>query len=323
MLYLDYSRKEGEWIPNPLGGREDLEAISFLKKLNEAVYKEFPDVQMIAEESTAWPMVSRPVYAGGLGFGMKWNMGWMNDTLKYISQDPVFRKFHHHELTFSIWYAFFENFVLSISHDEVVHGKGALIGKMPGDEWQRYANLRALFGYMYGHPGKKLLFMGNELGQWSEWNHERSLEWHVLQYPFHSGLQAWVKDLNRFYRQEPALFQKDFDRDGFEWVDYHDWENSIISFIRKAGPTGDMILVVGNFTPVPRQSYRVGVPRSGFWAEVLNSDSAIYGGSGQGNFGGVDATSVAAQGRPHSLSLTLPPLSVVFFKYKGTPRKEE
>jgi 1,4-alpha-glucan branching enzyme len=278
---------------------------------------------MIAEESTAWPMVSRPVYAGGLGFGMKWNMGWMNDTLKYISQDPVFRKFHHHELTFSIWYAFFENFVLSISHDEVVHGKGALIGKMPGDEWQRYANLRALFGYMYGHPGKKLLFMGNELGQWSEWNHERSLEWHVLQYPFHSGLQAWVKDLNRFYRQEPALFQKDFDRDGFEWVDYHDWENSIISFIRKAGPTGDMILVVGNFTPVPRQSYRVGVPRSGFWAEVLNSDSAIYGGSGQGNFGGVDATSVAAQGRPHSLSLTLPPLSVVFFKYKGTPRKEE
>ena len=322
MLYLDYSRKEGEWIPNPLGGREDLEAISFLKKLNEAVYKEFPDVQMIAEESTAWPMVSRPVYAGGLGFGMKWNMGWMNDTLKYISQDPVFRKFHHHELTFSIWYAFFENFVLSISHDEVVHGKGALIGKMPGDEWQRYANLRALFGYMYGHPGKKLLFMGNELGQWSEWNHERSLEWHVLQYPFHSGLQAWVKDLNRFYRQEPALFQKDFDRDGFEWVDYHDWENSIISFIRKAGPTGDMILVVGNFTPVPRQSYRVGVPRSGFWAEVLNSDSTIYGGSGQGNFGGVEAAPTAAQGRPCSLSLTLPPLSVVFFKYKGTPRKE-
>jgi 1,4-alpha-glucan branching enzyme len=268
-------------------------------------------------------MVSRPVYAGGLGFGMKWNMGWMNDTLKYISQDPVFRKFHHHELTFSIWYAFFENFVLSISHDEVVHGKGALIGKMPGDEWQRYANLRALFGYMYGHPGKKLLFMGNEFGQWSEWNHERSLEWHVLQDPFHSGLQTWVKDLNRFYREEPALFQKDFDRDGFEWVDYHDWENSIISFIRKAGPTGDMILVVCNFTPVPRQSYRVGVPRSGFWAEVLNSDSAIYGGSGQGNFGGVDATSVAAQGRPHSLSLTLPPLSVVFFKYKGTPRKEE
>lgn len=317
MLYLDYSRKEGEWIPNAFGGREDLEAISFLKKLNELVYKEFPDVQTIAEESTSWPMVSRPVYVGGLGFGMKWNMGWMNDTLGYFSQDPIFRKFHHNELTFSIWYAFFENFVLSLSHDEVVHGKGALVGKMPGDEWQRYANLRLLFGYMYGHPGKKLLFMGNEFGQWTEWNHEASLEWQALQYPFQSGLQKWLKDLNHLYGQETALFKKDFDSDGFEWIDFHDWENSIISFVRKESATGDMMLVVCNLTPVPRQSYRVGVPRGGFWAEVLNSDSRIYGGSGQGNLGGVEATSVAAQGRHHSLALTLPPLGALFFKSPG------
>lgn len=318
MLYLDYSRKEGEWIPNAFGGREDLDAISFLKKLNELVYKEFPDVQTIAEESTSWPMVSRPLYVGGLGFGMKWNMGWMNDTLGYFSQDPIFRKFHHNELTFSIWYAFFENFVLSLSHDEVVHGKGALVGKMPGDEWQRYANLRLLFGYMYGHPGKKLLFMGNEFGQWTEWNHEASLEWHALQYPFQSGLQKWLKDLNHLYGQEPALFKKDFDSDGFEWIDFHDWENSVISFVRKESATGDMMLVVCNLTPVLRQSYRVGVPRGGFWAEALNSDSRIYGGSGQGNLGGAEAASVAAQGRHHSLALTLPPLGALFFKSPGT-----
>ncbi len=322
MIYLDYSRKEGEWIPNTFGGREDLEAISFLKKLNELVYKEFPDVQTIAEESTAWPMVSRPVFAGGLGFGMKWNMGWMNDTLKYMSQDPLYRKFHHHELTFSLWYAFFENFILSLSHDEVVHGKGALIGKMPGDEWQRFANLRALLGYMFGHPGKKLLFMGDEFGQWTEWNHEQSLEWHVLQYPFHSGLQSWVRDLNRLYRREPALFAKDFENDGFEWIDSHDWENSLISFIRKDGGSGDIILVVSNFTPVPRSRHRVGVPRAGFWAEALNSDSAIYGGSGQGNLGGVEADSTPAQGQLYSLSLTLPPLSVLFFKNRGTPEDQ-
>jgi 1,4-alpha-glucan branching enzyme len=320
MLYLDYSRKEGEWIPNAFGGRENLEAISFLKKLNELVYKEFPDVQTVAEESTAWPMVSRPVYVGGLGFGMKWNMGWMHDTLGYFSQDPVFRKFHHNELTFSIWYAFFENFVLALSHDEVVHGKGALVGKMPGDEWQRYANLRALFGYLYGHPGKKLLFMGDEFGQWAEWDHEQSLEWHALRYPFHSGLQTWVKDLNRFYRQEPALFKRDFESDGFEWINSHDWENSVLSFVRKESGSEDLILVVGNFTPVPRQNYRLGVPRGGFWAEVLNSDSKLYGGSGQGNLGGVEASPLAAHGRPHSLSLTLPPLSVVFFKSVGIPQ---
>jgi len=321
MLYLDYSRKKGEWVPNAFGGREDLEAVAFLRKLNELVYKEHPDIQTIAEESTAWPMVSRPVYVGGLGFGMKWNMGWMNDTLDYFSQDALFRKFHHHELTFSIWYAFFENFVLSLSHDEVVHGKGALIGKMPGDEWQRYANLRLLFGYMYGHPGKKLSFMGNEFGQWKEWNHEESLEWHVLQYPFHSGLQKWLKDLNHFYRAEPALYEKDFEGDGFEWIDFHDWEHSIISFIRKAGRADDIVLVVCNLTPVPRHNYRVGVPKGGHWVEALNSDSSIYGGSGQGNLGGADSEARASHGRPYSLSLNLPPLSAVFFK--GPPKAEE
>lgn len=317
MLYLDYSRKEGEWIPNVFGGRENLEAISFLKKLNESIYKEFPDVQTFAEESTAWPMVSRPNYVGGLGFGMKWNMGWMNDTLDYFSKDPIFRKYNHNNLTFSIWYAFFENFVLSISHDEVVHGKGSLVGKMPGDEWQQYANVRLLFGYMYGHPGKKLLFMGNEIGQRKEWNHEESLEWHVLQYPFHGGLQKWLKDLNHFYRNEPVLYERDFDNGGFEWIDVHDWENSIISFIRRGSSNDDIILIVCNLTPVPRHNYRVGVPRGGFWTEVLNSDSWIYAGSGQGNFGGVEAAPVGVQGRYNSISITLPPLSVMFFKNVG------
>lgn len=317
MLYLDYSRKEGEWIPNVFGGRENLEAISFLKKLNESIYKEFPDVQTFAEESTAWPMVSRPNYVGGLGFGMKWNMGWMNDTLDYFSKDPIFRKYNHNNLTFSIWYAFFENFVLSISHDEVVHGKGSLVGKMPGDEWQQYANVRLLFGYMYGHPGKKLLFMGNEIGQRKEWNHEESLEWHVLQYPFHGGLQKWLKDLNHFYRNEPVLYERDFDNSSFEWIDFHDWENSIMSFIRRGSSNDDIILIVCNLTPVPRHNYRVGVPRGGFWTEVLNSDSWIYAGSGQGNFGGVEAAPVAVQGRYNSISITLPPLSVMFFKNVG------
>ncbi|MBU2636806.1 MAG: 1,4-alpha-glucan branching protein GlgB [Bacteroidetes bacterium] len=317
MLYLDYSRKEGEWIPNVFGGRENLEAISFLKKLNESIYKEFPDVQTFAEESTAWPMVSRPNYVGGLGFGMKWNMGWMNDTLDYFSKDPIFRKYNHNNLTFSIWYAFFENFVLSISHDDVVHGKGSLVGKMPGNEWQRYANVRLLFGYMYGHPGKKLLFMGNEIGQRKEWNHEESLEWHVLQYPFHGGLQKWLKDLNHFYRNEPVLYERDFDNSSFEWIDFHDWENSIMSFIRRGSSNDDIILIVCNLTPVPRHNYRVGVPRGGFWTEVLNSDSWIYAGSGQGNFGGVEAAPVAVQGRYNSISITLPPLSVMFFKNVG------
>ncbi|TSA09366.1 MAG: 1,4-alpha-glucan branching enzyme, partial [Deltaproteobacteria bacterium] len=271
----------------------------------------------MAEESTAWPMVSRPPYVGGLGFGMKWNMGWMHDTLDYFSNDPVFRKYYHNQLTFSIWYAFTENFVLPLSHDEVVHGKGALSGKMPGDEWQRSANLRLLFGYMYGHPGKKLLFMGGEFGQCREWVHEESLEWHVLEYPAHHGVQRWLKDLNHFYRNEPAMYELDFEAEGFEWIDFYDWEQSSISFIRKGKNTDDIILVVCNFTPVPRQNYRVGVPRGGFWREVLNSDAHIYWGSNWGNSGGVEAAPVPAHGRHYSLSLRLPPLGVLFFKSEG------
>jgi 1,4-alpha-glucan branching enzyme len=317
MLYLDYARKEGEWIPNAFGGRECIEAITFIKRLNEAVYGDYPDVQTMAEESTEWPMVSRPTHLGGLGFGMKWNMGWMHDTLEYFSNDPVFRKYHHNQLTFSIWYAFFENFILPLSHDEVVHGKGALVGKMPGDEWQRYANLRLLFGYMYGHPGKKLLFMGGELGQWKEWNHDESLEWHVLQYPSHQGIQRWVKDLNHFYRTEAAMHELDFSMEGFEWTDFCDGEGSIISFLRKGRSTNDVILVVCNFTPVPRHPYRIGVPRGGYWREMLNSDASFYAGSGLGNRGGVDATPVRSHGRDFSLSLTLPPLGVLFFKSQG------
>jgi len=314
MLYLDYARKEGEWIPNIFGSRENLEAISLLKSLNEAVYGVYPDVQTIAEESTAWPMVSKPTYLGGLGFGMKWNMGWMHDTLDYFSNDPVHRKYHHNQLTFSIWYAFSENFMLPLSHDEVVHGKGSLVGKMPGDEWQRSANLRLLFGYMYGHPGKKLFFMGGEIAQWKEWVHDESLEWHILEYPLHKGVQRWVSDLNHFYRNEPALYELDFSNEGFQWIDFHDWEESIMSFIRIGSKPDDIVLVVCNLTPVPRLNYKVGVPRGGFWREVLNSDADIYGGSGQGNFGGVQAVPVPAQGRYHSLTLTLPPLGILFFK---------
>lgn len=314
MLYLDYGRTGGEWIPNEYGGNENIEAITFLRRLNEAVYENYPDVQTIAEESTAWPMVSRPTYLGGLGFGIKWNMGWMHDTLKYFSQDPLFRKYHHDQLAFSIWYAFYENFVLSLSHDEVVHGKGSLIGKMPGDEWQRNANLRLLFGYMYGHPGKKLIFMGGEFGQWKEWNHDESLEWHVLQYPRHYELQRWVMDMSHFYRSEPSLYELDFSSEGFEWIDFCDWDNSIISFIRKSRAAKDITLVVCNLTPVPRHNYRIGVPLSGFWKEVLNSDAKTYGGSGYGNFGGVEAYPIPSHNRYYSLSLTLPPLSILFFK---------
>ncbi len=314
MLYLDYGRNEGEWIPNQYGGRESIEAISFIKRFNEAVYGEHPGVQTIAEESTAWPMVSRPVYVGGLGFGMKWNMGWMHDTLDYFSMDSIYRKYHQNQLTFSIWYAFYENFVLPLSHDEVVYGKGSLVGKMPGDDWQKMANLRALYGYMYGHPGKKLLFMGGEFGQWNEWYHETSLDWHLLEYPPHQGMQNWVRDLNHFYKTEPALYELDFSIDGFQWIDFRDSEQSIISFIRKARNNDDVILVVCNFTPVPRYNYRVGVPRGGFWREALNSDSRIYGGSGHGNLGGVEATPVPSHQRYYSISLTLPPLGVLFFK---------
>lgn len=314
MLYLDYGRKEGEWIPNRHGGRENIDAIHFLRKLNEAVYQDHPDTQTIAEESTAWPMVSRPSYVGGLGFGMKWNMGWMHDTLKYFQQDPIHRRYHHGQISFSIWYAFSENFLLPLSHDEVVHGKGALVGKMPGDEWQQFANLRLLYGYMWGHPGKKLLFMGGEFGQRREWQHEESLEWHVLQYPFHGGVQRWVSDLNRCFRALPALHVLDFSQEGFSWVDFQDWENSIVSFLRHGKRPEDTVLVICNFTPVPRFNYQVGVPMGGQWQEILNSDAAIYGGSNVGNFGLVEAAPIATQNHFHSLSLVLPPLAVLYLK---------
>ena len=312
ILYLDYGRKDGEWIPNEHGGNENLHAVSFLRQLNEAVYREHPDVQMIAEESTAWPMVSRPSYLGGLGFGMKWNMGWMHDTLDYFKEDPVHRKYHQDKLTFGLWYAFTENFMLSLSHDEVVYGKGSMIRKMPGDDWQRFANLRLLMGLMYAHPGKKLNFMGAEIGQWNEWSHEASLDWHLLEQPLHAGMRRWMQDVNRTYREHPALWERDFTGDGFEWVDCHDVENSIVSFLRHGKHAGDTMLVVCNLTPVPRPSYRVGVPRGGHWRELLNSDAEIYGGSGQGNLGGVDAAPVGAQGRLHSVALTLPPLGVLY-----------
>jgi 1,4-alpha-glucan branching enzyme len=317
MLYLDYGRKHGEWIPNEHGGRENLEAIHFLRQLNEAVYREHPDVQTVAEESTAWPMVSRPTYLGGLGFGLKWNMGWMHDTLKYFSNDPLFRKFHQDQLTFSIWYGFTENFMLPLSHDEVVHGKGTLIGRMPGDEWQQFANLRLLFGYMWAHPGKKLLFMGGEFGQRREWQHEESLEWHVLKYAGHAGVQRWVHDLNAVYRAEPALHELDCSADGFEWIDTNDRGNSTLSFIRKSRDGRQIVFIACNFTPVPRPNTMLGVPLGGRWREILNSDSSIYGGSGLGNLGGIEAAPVAAHGRPNCIAATLPPLGIVMFKSEG------
>lgn len=322
MLYLDYARKEGEWIPNKYGGKEDLDAISFLKRLNEAVYENFPDVHTIAEESTSWPMVSKPTHLGGLGFGMKWNMGWMHDTLEYMSKKPVHRKYHHNQLTFSLWYAFSENFVLPMSHDEVVHGKGSLAGKMPGDEWRRYANLRLLFAYMYGHPGKKLLFMGAEFGPWKEWNHDDCLDWHALKYPSHSGVQKWVRDLNRLYRTERALYEQDFSNKGFEWIDFSDYENSIISFMRKSENTDDFIIFVLNFTPMQRNDYKVAVPRGGFYQELLNSDSKQYWGSNIGNYGGVQAEPVPWKGKPYSINLQLPPLGAVILK-PGKKRKKK
>jgi 1,4-alpha-glucan branching enzyme len=314
MLYLDYSRDEGEWIPNEYGGRENLGAISFLRRLNEEIYSTYPDVQTIAEESTAWPMVSRPTYVGGLGFGMKWDMGWMHDTLVYMSKNPIYRKYHHNQLTFRLLYAFNENFVLPLSHDEVVHGKGSLLGKMPGDDWQKFANLRLLFGHMYAQPAKKLLFMGGEFGQWSEWYHEESLDWHLLDFPLHAGLQRWVKELNRTYRTEKALHELDFDPAGFEWIDCNDTQQSTLSLIRKSRSATEIMLVVFNFTPTPRYSYQVGTPRGGLWREILNSDAEEYGGSGHGNFGGIEAAPIETHGRPYSLNLTLPPLGAVFFK---------
>jgi 1,4-alpha-glucan branching enzyme len=318
MLYLDYARRAGEWLPNEHGGNENLEAVAFLRHLNTAVYREYPDVQTIAEESTAWPKVSRPIYTGGLGFGLKWNMGWMHDTLDYFSRDPVHRKYHQNELTFGLVYAFNENFVLPLSHDEVVYGKRSLLHKMPGDSWRQFANLRALFGFMWAHPGKKLLFMGGEFGQRREWQHGGFLEWELCQHPPHRGLAAWVRDLNAYYRRTPALHELDFDAAGFEWIDFGDAANSVLAFLRKAAdPRAPLVLVACNLTPVPHLDYRLGVPRPGRWREVLNSDAATYGGSGMGNMGGAIATNVAAHGRPHSLSLALPPVGVTLFESDG------
>ncbi len=312
MLYLDYSRKEGEWLPNEHGGRENIEAMNFLKRLNEVAYGTHPGIQTIAEESTAWPGVSKPTYLGGLGFGMKWNMGWMHDTLKYFREDPLFRKHYHNDITFSIWYAFSENFMLPLSHDEVVHGKGSLLGKMPGDEWQRFANLRLLLGYMYGHPGKKLLFMGGEFGQVREWTHDASLEWHVLEYRYHRGMKDWVRDLNLLYRESPALHAEDFDEKGFTWLGSHDWEGSVLYFQRQG--EGRSMLVLCNMTPVVRHGYRVPAPEGGFWREVLNSDEAAYGGSGVVNKGLIKAEPVPLEGYEHSMAVTLPPLAALFIR---------
>jgi 1,4-alpha-glucan branching enzyme len=313
MLYLDYSRKAGQWLPNKFGGNENLDAVDFLRRFNIEVYKEQPDVQTIAEESTSWPLVSRPTYLGGLGFGMKWDMGWMHDTLAYMEKDPVHRRFEHHHLTFRMLYAFSENYMLPLSHDEVVHGKGSLLSKMPGDDWQKFANLRLLLAYMYAMPGKKLLFMGAEFGQWSEWNHDASLDWHLLDQPMHDGVSRWTGDLNRLMRDEKSLHELDFDPAGFSWIDATDAEQSVISFIRRSSQN-EMIVAAFNFTPVPRQNYQIGAPLPGRWLEVLNSDAPIYGGSGQGNLGGVDAAPIPRHGHLHSLNLTLPPLGALFLK---------
>jgi 1,4-alpha-glucan branching enzyme len=311
MLYLDYSRDEGQWIPNAFGGRENLEAIEFLKQLNEVVHDEHPGVLMLAEESTAWPGVSQPVYLGGLGFGFKWNMGWMHDTLSYFSKDPVYRRYHHNNLTFSLMYAWSENFVLPLSHDEVVHGKSSLIGKMPGDKWRRLANLRSLFAYMWAHPGKQLLFMGGEIGQEREWSHDWALDWHVLDDPAHRGLQKMVSDLNKVYRATPALWELDFTPDGFQWIDANDADNNVISFFRKAAD-GSVLVCVANLSPMPRTEFRVGLPKPGEYAEVLNTDAAPYGGTNTGNLGTVAAEDRPWHGLDHSADLTLPPLGVVW-----------
>ncbi|MBF0571028.1 MAG: 1,4-alpha-glucan branching protein GlgB [Candidatus Omnitrophica bacterium] len=320
MLYLDYSRGDA-WIPNQYGGRENIEAIFFIRKLNETIYANFPDTQMIAEESTAWGGVSRPTFVGGLGFGMKWNMGWMHDTLVYMSKDPIYRKYHHNDLTFSFLYAYSENFLLSLSHDEVVHGKGALAGKMPGDKWQKLANLRLLLGYMFAHPGKKLHFMGAELAQWAEWKHEHSIEWHLLQYAPHQGIQKWVKDLNYCYRNERALFERDFVPEGFEFIDFGDYQNSIISFLRKSADGQSVVLAVCNFTPSTWKGYSIGVPTEGYWKEILNSDAGVYGGSNQGNGGGLEAEPKACHGKPYSLPLTIPPLGILLLKKDISPEE--
>jgi len=313
MLYLDYSRKPGEWVPNVHGGRENLDAIEFMKRFNEVCYARFPGIMTIAEESTAWPGVSRPVYLGGLGFGLKWNMGWMHDFLLYMSREPIHRRFHQGEVTFSMIYAFHEHFVLVLSHDEVVHGKGSLVNKMPGDPWQKFANLRMFYAWMYAHPGKKLLFMGGEIGQWKEWNHDESVDWHLLQYPLHDGLRRLVQHLNFLYQSEPAFWENDDSYLGFEWIDFHDADNSVLTFMRKA-ESGPPILFVVNATPVPRHAYRVGAPGEGWYEEILNTDAGVYGGGNIGNYGGMHAEAISWQGRSHSLCLTLPPLTTIGFK---------
>ncbi len=314
MLYLDYARKPGEWIPNRFGGNENLEAIEFLKEFNVVVHREHPGALTIAEESTAWTGVSRPTYIGGLGFSLKWNMGWMHDMLDYFSRDPIYRKYHQNQITFGLLYAFTENFILVLSHDEVVHGKRALLDKMPGDRWQRFANLRALLGYMYGHPGKKMLFMGGEIGQWWEWNHDESLHWHLLEYEPHRGLRRFVSDLNCLYRSEPAFYEVDFDWTGFQWIDFSDADQSVVAFIRRGRDPSNAVVCVCNFTPTPRFGYRIGVPAGGWYRELLNSDAAAYGGSNLGNGGGVMAEPAPCHGFPCSVSLTLPPLAVLFLK---------
>jgi 1,4-alpha-glucan branching enzyme len=318
MLYLDYSRKAGEWVPNKYGGRENLDAISFLQEVNATCYKRVPGITMIAEESTAWPGVTRPVHLGGLGFGFKWNMGWMNDTLEYMRHDPVHRQYHHNELTFSMVYAYSENYVLPLSHDEVVHGKGSLLGKMPGDEWRRFAGLRSLFGYMWAHPGKQLLFMGSEFGQGSEWSEENGLEWWVLQFEFHSGVRRLVRDLNELYRSSPALWSQDTSPDGFAWIDSNDAQGNVLSFLRFGSQeTGVPVLAcIANFSAMPHHEYRVGLPLAGRWREVLNTDAADYGGSGLGNMGGVNAIPKPWHGRPASAVITVPPMGVVWLVHE-------
>ena len=323
MLYLDYSRQPGEWTPNIYGGRENLEAVAFLRAFNETVHQYHPGVVTIAEESTAWPAVSRPIYAGGLGFNMKWNMGWMNDSLVYMSKDPVFRRYHHQNLTFSMLYAFSENFVLPFSHDEVVYGKRSMLDKMPGDMWQKFANLRALYAYFYTHPGKKLLFMGGEFGQWREWNHDDSLDWNLLEFPNHQQLRQLVRDLNHLYRSEPALHELEFDSAGFEWIDCNDADSSTVSFIRQAREAGEFVVVVCNFTPVPRLGYHVGVPAPGFYRELLNTDSMYYGGSNVGNGPGVETASQPHHGRPFSMVLDVPPLGAIILKRKKEEKEEQ
>ncbi|TWT67689.1 1,4-alpha-glucan branching enzyme GlgB [Posidoniimonas polymericola] len=314
MLYLDYSREDGDWVPNRFGGRENLEAIDFLKRFNEETHLQYPGVLTIAEESTSWTGVSRPTYVGGLGFSLKWNMGWMNDTLRYFHHEGIHRKYHHDELTFSLIYAFTENFCLPFSHDEVVHGKGSMLDQMPGDMWQKFANLRLLYGYMWTHPGKKLLFMGGEFGQWHEWNYNESLQWHLLQWESHEGVQKYVSHLNHMYRNEPALHEVDFESGGFEWVDCHNHEDSVLAYLRRGKDPNDYLLVCSNFTPVPRQGYKIGVPEAIWYDEISNSDSTYFGGSDLGNGGGIQAAPLESHGRPASLEVTLPPLSTIVLK---------